>query len=306
MKLKFWKLVGAMIIIGSVACVQEVLAQKKKKPATTNESKEVNTLLWKISGKGVSKPSYLFGTIHMICKDSYFWTDKMQSAFDATEKVCMEMDLDDPMLQMEVATKMMLTDGKTLKDFFTEEEYQTVGTYLKDSFDFDIQTFNPFKPVALLMLISQKTMACENDAMESYEMNLMQLAQKDNKEILGLETAEDQLKALESLPNDSLIQMLIKYSKGDTKTAGYDIQDLVNAYTQQDLNTIKTLTANMEKESGNMKGLLDDRNKNWIPKMEAMMKDNTVFFAVGAAHLPSKIGVIQLLRKAGYTVEPVM
>lgn len=305
MKSRFWQLVGAMIIVSSVACTQQLLAQKKKKPSV-KETKEVNSLLWKISGNGLQKPSYLFGTIHMICKDAYFWTDKMQSAFDATDKVCMEMDLDDPMLQMQVASKMMLQDGKTLKDFFTEEEYQIIGNYLKDSFDFDIQSFQLFKPVALLMIISQKSMSCENNATESYEKNLMQMAQKNSKEILGLETAEDQLNALESLPHDSLVKMLIKYSKGDTKSAGYDINDLVNAYTQQDLQTIKTLIGKMEKESGNMKGLLDDRNKNWIPKMEKMMQDNAVFFAVGAAHLPSKIGVIYLLRQAGYTVAAIM
>ncbi|MEM9849996.1 MAG: TraB/GumN family protein, partial [Bacteroidota bacterium] len=89
-----------------------------------------NSLLWEVSGNGLDEPSYVFGTIHIIGKDDYFFTDKMQAAFDSSELVIFEIKVDDmmnPMSLMSMMGKIMMNDGTSLSDLLTEEEYAMVN-----------------------------------------------------------------------------------------------------------------------------------------------------------------------------------
>src|ERR1700744_1666000 len=86
--------------------------------AQENTGNEYHSLLWRISGKGLDKPSYLFGTMHLICADDFIWTSKMRESLEKSKKVCFEMDLDDPKTMMDVAAGMMDKDGKKLSSYF--------------------------------------------------------------------------------------------------------------------------------------------------------------------------------------------
>ena len=134
----------------------------------------------------------------------------------------------------------------------------------------------------------------------------MKLAKGSEMEVEGLEAAQEQLEVLNSLPADSIVQEVMKMVDGKEDKSGGDFDKLVAAYKKQDLNLLNKL---IESSSGfaEQKGsFLDDRNKRWISRMEKKMKSESVFFAVGAGHLPGTNGVLTLLRKAGYTVTPVL
>src|ERR1700744_762108 len=103
------------------------------------------TLLWRISGKDLAKPSFLFGTIHLICPGDYVWTDKMKASLTASEKVCFEMDLDDPAV-LQDASGGFMSNGKKLKDYYTPAEYQQLKKFVKDSLHMDITMFQQMKP----------------------------------------------------------------------------------------------------------------------------------------------------------------
>src|ERR1017187_5099181 len=96
------------------------------------------SLLWSIYGKQLAKPSYLFGTIHMICIQDYVWTNQMKESLDKCDKVCFEMDMDDPAVMMQVAGGLVDFNGKKLKDYFTAEQYKLLSSYIKDSLRLDI------------------------------------------------------------------------------------------------------------------------------------------------------------------------
>ena len=266
------------------------------------EKTDNKSLLWRISGKNLHKSSYLFGTIHQICKDDYVWTDKMKTSLDKSEKVCFEMDMDDPALMMQVATGLIDNSGKTLKDYFTPDQYQRIKSYMKDSLGMDIAMFEHMKPVALQSVISMKETQCDNPV--SYEETIMKTAQDDKKEILGLEEAKEQLDVLETLPVDSVIKELAdaleNKSKDDT-----EYNKMITAYKQQDIPTLYTLITQSKELGDGMDAFLDTRNKKWIPRMAEKMNKNSIFFAVGAGHLWGDNGVISLLRKDGYTIEPI-
>lgn len=262
-----------------------------------------NSLLWKVSGKGLNKPSYLFGTIHMICPADYIWTDAMKTSLDKADKLCLEMDMDDMNVMMAATSGLMEKSGKKLSSYFTPEQYNLVSKYAKDSLGLDLSLMEMMKPVALQVLLATRGAVCE-DAI-SYEENLMKAVKKSNKEIVGLESAEDQLKALESIPVDSVIKDIIEAAEGKAMASDSEFTKLVAAYKHQDLHKLYDMIMEGGELGMSTDALLNDRNKKWASSMPGMMSQNSIFFAVGAGHLWGDKGVIKLLQAQGYKVEPI-
>lgn len=274
-----------------------------QEPTNTEKS-----LLWKISGNGLTTSSYLFGTIHHICQDKYLWTPAMQSAFDQADKVCLEMDLDDPQVQMEMMKGMISTDGKTLDSYFSEAEYTALKQYLTDRNPNNpvLAALNNLNPIGIYMMMIQDIVQCQIGDKTSYEMNLLEMASKAKKEIVGLEAVADQMHALQSISTDTIIKYinaLVSTERTEKEVALFD--ELVDYYINQDIVGLKKLMDKQGNTYGSMNVILDDRNQKWIPNMEQMMQQQTIFFAVGAGHLAGPQGVIALLRNKGYTVEVV-
>ena len=263
-----------------------------------------HSLIWQISGNGLQKPSYLFGTIHVICKDDYIWTQAMNKSLEKSEKVCFEMDTDDPSVMMAVAAGMIDKSGKKLADYFTPEQYKLVKQYIKDSVGMDISMLEQMKPIFLQTLLDVKiSVGCSDPVY--YEDSIGKTATKENKEILGLETAEEQLAVLQTLPVDTVIKEILEVIEGKSADTKNEYDQLIAAYRQQDLPRLYELIKKSEDAGNDMAPLLDDRNKKWIARMSNKMKISSVFFAVGAGHLYGENGVINLLKKDGYTVEIV-
>ena len=162
--------------------------------------------------------------------------------------------------------------------------------------------FSNLKPIALQSIIGTAGLNCANPI--SYEDSIMKTALKDNKEILGLEAPQEQLDVLENIPTDTVISQLMDELQNSNKNDTEYLQ-LIAAYKDQDLPTLYKLITTSNELGDNMDKFLDDRNKKWIARMNDKMQRSSVFFAVGAGHLWGDNGVISLLRKDGYTVQPV-
>jgi uncharacterized protein len=272
--------------------------------ANLNTSAQEKSLLWQVSGNGLKKPSYIFGTIHMICKDDYFWTDAMKQSFAKSDKVCLEMDMDDMNVMMSVTSGMMDKTGKKLSDYFTADQYKRLSKYVKDSLGMEISMFEMMKPVVLQTLMASRGTYCE-DAV-SYEEHIMKSAQEASKEILGLESPEDQLKVLESIPVDSVIKSVMEaVGAGGANEEREEYAQLVSTYKAQDIAGLHKMIVASGEFGGETDVFIDDRNKKWIGPMKGMMNKSSVFFAVGAGHLSGQNGVINLLKNSGYKVEPL-
>lgn len=260
------------------------------------------SLLWRISSPQMKKPSYLFGTIHLICKQDYVWTPAMKNALQSCDEVCFEMNMDDPSLMIDIAQGMIDNSGKQLKDYFSEGDYNKISRFLADSLHMSISLLQQIKPAALQSLFIADMLDCNEPL--SYESTIMEEAKKQNKHIDGLETAQEQLALFDDLPVDSVIKDLIT-SVDSYAVEKQQYRKLVNLYKKQDLPALY----NIIKTSGDLgdtkSALLDERNIKWIEGMVDKMDQGSVFFAVGAGHLWGDSGVIALLRNANYTVEPV-
>ncbi len=288
--------------------IGQLLAQTT--PAATAPTAEENALLWRISGKDLPTASYLYGTIHMIGKEDFFLTDSTRSAIDRAKLVTFEINMEEMTnlpAQFNLMMKSFMADGKTLKDLISKEDYALVKAHF-DKQGLPIFLFERMKPMFLTVFADMDLSGGGlggDGSMVSYEMEIMQIAEQQKKKMAGLETAEYQMSMFDSIPYEDQAKMLVETIKSsDVENDQFD--QMVKLYKSQD---IVGMVSMMGEEDGGLGGhedlLLNQRNRNWIPIMGEMMLAQPSFFAVGAGHLGGDQGVVSLLRKEGYTVEPV-
>lgn len=283
-------LIKSVIAVIAIVFSFSVQAQKKS-------SKLENSLLWEVSGNSLEKPSYLYGTVHMICKPDYFLSDKTKKAFDASDKLVLEINFADP---AEMADMQKMAMGKEpLSKLLSSEQLSKLDQILKTTTGMTVQQVDSFSLMTVMSLISMKTFGCAE--MKLYEMEFIEMAKKRNIQIGGLETVKSQLDVLgNAYTNDEMISMLGESNQNETAK-------LVDSYKSESVESLYDLVTDKRFASEKTKKMiLDQRNLNWIKEMPQMMKTESVFFAVGAGHLGGEFGVINLLRNAGYIVKPVM
>ncbi|MCB0629994.1 MAG: TraB/GumN family protein [Saprospiraceae bacterium] len=274
-------------------------------------------LLWKISGKDLQQPSYLFGTIHIIDKEDYFFTPYMQKALDEAQSVAFEIDMEDMTDFSKIVgmmSSMYMKDNKTLRDLLSEEDYELVSDHFNEM-GLPLMLLERIKPMFLSVLAGggENMMGFgqggdeAEGGMVSYEMELTEAAKAKQKDIAGLETMEFQMSLFDSIPYDAQAKMLMSSIKAEKADTGENqLDQMVKMYKEQDIQGMQNM---MDSDPDGLGGyeelLLQKRNRNWIPQMAEMMGAGSVFFAVGAGHLGGEEGVISLLRQAGYEVTPV-
>ena len=267
---------------------------------STKVSEKKDALLWRISGKGAN-PSYLYGTIHIICAEEFSISDSLESAMERAGKLYLELDMDDPMMMLKTAQLSMLKDG-SIKELAGKERFEKLEKFMKDSIGVPTVLFNRMKPFALMSLMYSKIPGCSRT--ESYELKLVEMAKKGKREVVGLETVEEQFAVFDRIPDSTEVRIIMDMID-DFEGQRKQFAEMTQLYRKRDLDGLGALIRSSPGMAGMEDVMLVDRNKRWIPIMEKAMSKDAVVFAVGAGHLPGEEGVIRLLRKAGYKVEPV-
>jgi uncharacterized protein YbaP (TraB family) len=269
--------------------------------------KENNSLLWKISGNGLEKPSYLFGTIHMLCADDAVLSDNMKKVISNCDEVYFEVDMDNLFEMLGAMNKMKMKGDTTLRDLLDEADYKKVKDYFESkSSMLPFSMLETYKPILAASTLEQGELPCDNTAM--MEQVIMTEAKQSNKKIKGLETMAYQAGVLDSIPYKLQAQQLVSYIDSANNGVGDDkqLKEMFKAYKDQDLKKLEELM--VETDAG-MAGFTDimlyHRNQNWVHKLKTLLPAKSLLIAVGAGHLPGKKGVISLLRNEGYTVTPV-
>jgi uncharacterized protein YbaP (TraB family) len=221
-----------------------------------------------------------------------------------TKQLYLELDMDDPTLQQSMMGGMMMKEGKTLTSLSSAEDFAVVDDFLKKQLGYSAQMFNTIKPFMISAMLYPKMIDCE---MKSVEGSLMTLSKEQNEEILGLETVQEQLAVFDAIPYDVQMKELVKTAKSNLDNDKNEMDLILKTYKSEDINAMVNLMKESENEiTSKFEGvLLTDRNKRWIPRIEAISQETSTFFGVGAGHLGGENGVIMLLKKAGFTVEPV-
>ncbi|WP_301921410.1 TraB/GumN family protein [Ferruginibacter sp.] len=267
-------------------------------------NKDDNSLLWQVSGNGLKQPSYLFGTFHLMCKNDIHFSNQLTTAVNRAEKVYMEIDMDDPETILGGMMLMTMKDGKTLQQLYSEADYKKIRQYFTDSLKTPLPFIARIKPFFLEALLYPKMMPCK--LISGVEEELMKVAKTQKKEIKGLETMEFQAAVFDSIPYEEQAKELLQ-SIDSMASNKKSFDTMMQVYKNQQINEIENLFSKSESGMENHQDLLlNNRNKNWLAQLKSIMKTNPVFVAVGAGHLVGKQGLIALLRKEGYMVQPLL
>lgn len=285
-------------------------AQAQQGETTAAPAPLEKSLLWKVTGKGI-KPSYLFGTIHIIGAKDYVWTPTMDKALKKTKKLVTEIDMSK---QMSMAIEMMrlapMKDGRTLEDLLSKEDYALVKRYFTEETQSAEakMTFSVAQSWQPMLLMSALYTEMIDGPVKMYEMELTKLAKEEDMEFGGLETVKDQMDVFHGIPYEDQAQSLVETIKalqsGDKSDS--ELEQMIQHYKTQDVDgMLENMDEELDEMGSNQAALIDDRNAKWIPQIIATSKQTPTFYAVGAGHLGGENGVIRLLRKAGYKVTPV-
>ena len=153
-------------------------------------------------------------------------------------------------------------------------------------------------------MLYPKMISCE---MQSVEGELMKIAKEQKEETIGLETVTEQLNVFDAIPYQDQMNELVKTAKSDLDKDRNELNKMLELYKTEDVEAMYTFTQQSENvlTSKFDEELLNSRNQNWIARISKIADNKATFFGVGAAHLGGEKGVINLLRKYGFTVEPV-
>ena len=272
--------------------------------AQTKANSDAPSLLYQVSGKGLAKPSYIFGTFHAICATEMVPLESLDIYLDRSDQLMMEIDMDDSVEMQSMGKAIIIPDGKTLKDFLTPDQFAKVDAMWKNFLGYSVENVRMVKPsmLTVLALTSPKAIGCKPT---TYDLSLMQNAVIKKKPVIGLETVASQIAVIDSKPIGAQAKELYEMAL-DPQKAIDELKKLMAAYKAHDPEKLYDMTKNQTtSDKGFHERLLGDRNRAWIPKLETAFKERPTFVAVGAGHLGGKNGVIKLLRKKGYRVKPV-
>jgi uncharacterized protein YbaP (TraB family) len=200
---------------------------------------------------------------------------------------------------------VVLQEG-TFYDFFTPQQMDTILAWTKSKMMMDEKTFkttfSKFKPFVLVQTATQMQFMGKT---ESYEMTFQNIANKNKIKMEGLETIADQMKIFDDLTKEQQAEMVMEGIRDEVKSNEMSTK-MQQIYRRQRIDSLYNM---IHAEGGVLAAeqnkFLDNRNKNWIPKIKNYVSQGKAFIAVGAGHLGGENGVIRLLEKEGFTVTPV-
>jgi uncharacterized protein YbaP (TraB family) len=261
------------------------------------------SLLYKISGNEMQEPSYLFGTIHLICAEDFKVAESTQAALQESDRVILELDMDDAEAMQAMQTKLMDPEGNKISAHLSEDQQAMLDAFLMNNFGAGLAAFDGMRPFILSTMVMTTQMGCAQQM--SFEGYFVQQAMGQGKSVDGLETVDFQFGVFEQIPHQEQVQWLIESLEQPDK-AKEEFAKMLELYLAEDSQGLYDMIAGMDAYAEYTELLLDNRNRDWQTKLDAELQaEGSEFIAVGAGHLGGEAGVVQLLRDLGYDVEPI-
>jgi uncharacterized protein len=269
---------------------------------TTSSGRNV---LWKATrGQGVV---YLVGSVHLLTKDYYPLSPALDAAFKESDHLVEELDMGEMEgtdAQMQLLIRSQLPSGQSLDKVLTPTTYALVHTKFA-SLGLPVEIIRQFKPWSLsLMLLQLEWAKAGFDPALGLDKHFYDRAKKDGKSVQALETIEYQLSRFDGLSMEQQERLLAETIK-DLEKEVANVTRLVNAWKAGDVATLEKLSLeDAQQDPMIYQRFLVERNRNWMPAVEALFARATpAFVVVGAAHLIGPDGLVQMLKAKGYSVE---
>lgn len=273
--------------------------------AQEKQAEQTRHPLWRVSSKENS--IYLLGSVHLLKKGNYPLADVIDKAFEESEATAFEIDLADmvkPEKQMVILQKAFLPPDQTLEGQLTKETYarlkKTAG-----AMQLNVAMLTRFQPWYVAVAVSMEKLRRLGFLPENgVDRHYYNRAVKAGKQVVGLETVEDQLdmfaKLTEKNQDDFLRQVL-----DDMDIVEKQVAEIIKAWSTGDAEGVeKTLLRSFKDHPEIKEIVLTNRNKKWLVKVEQFLKEKKKYFVVvGTAHVVGKDSLVDMLQKKGYTVE---
>jgi uncharacterized protein len=266
-------------------------------------------IFYRISGNGMDKPSYLFGTYHLMGNRFLLEHTRVEAALRESRGVVVETVLDSSAMMS--TTMMALMTDKKLSDLLTPSVADSLDKELQQEAGAALAMVDVFKPVMVGVMLSltyiQKDAAnlLETFAGPALDQYIATTAQEKGKNLTALETPAEQAAILYNMGTPEEQATMLTYMLRNEERVRKEGVQLLEAYVANDLRTMHTLGSASEDYMGDMRPLLDERNQRWMTMLPKLMLKESQFIAVGALHLAGEQGLVALLTKAGYTVSPL-
>ena len=273
-------------------------------------------LLWKVSGNGLNSPSYIIGTHHLAPLNITDSIAGLQKAMDETRQVYGELkmsEMQSPATMQQMQKMMMIEGDTTLTSLLSPEDFATTNTFSKENLMLDLTMAPKLKPAFLLnnvVVVAYIKHIGNFNPQEQLDSFFQTQATQKGKKVDGLETTDFQFNLLFNGFSLQRQAQLLMCTLNNLDAEVENLKKLTDAYMKQDLNKMVTIS---EERKGNLcdpipgeqDAMIYNRNKTWAEKLPAIMAAAPTFVAVGALHLPGEKGLLNLLKRQGYSVEPV-
>jgi uncharacterized protein YbaP (TraB family) len=268
-------------------------------------------LLWKVTGKGLKQPCYLFGTHHLIPIQFLDSVPGLFKSFNECETIVGEMVLNNIDATSKIQQAAIMPDHQQINELLNDEEYKVVDTELKSVLKFGLKEVSIMNPTLILTLYEMEkykklTGYTDDKQSDSY---FQLVAIEKNKKVVGLETIDQQISVLfgnGSLERQANVLVETVRQKDTILKEMIQLNKLYKAGKLDELIALSkgkgNITDMTDEEYAN---LVDKRNAAWMTKLPILMHESPCFIAVGAMHLGGKNGLIKLLEKEGYKVIPI-
>jgi uncharacterized protein len=284
---KYLAVFGLILISASVLLAQE------------------SSILWEISGNGIAKPSYLFGTLKFTGEKEFYFPQEAKDKIKSSDLFAIE-DQVDHHAQHELNKALHFPKGESLATHTTPEQYNLVVTLFEKEFGISKATFQAkyahLKPIAISVAMTRLSLG---EAVRFYDIELLRFAKANKVRTYSLEKIEREAEALNSFPINEQVVALV-HAATYFKEQKEEFIKLMGDYPQGNLQEIFEYTLH---PLDNNQKFIDEfyykRNEEWLPKIEKMIKNDVAFVCVGIGHLEGERGLLELLKAKGYTLTPV-
>ncbi len=291
------------------------------------ETSSITPLMWEVVSPDGTKIT-LMGSMHALKDEVYPLPDRIMEAYDNAEIVAVECDISTVTSNFAVQVKqlenMYYDDGTTLKDHLSEEVYSNLSDYISACGE-DIESYDNFQLWALSSQMESLALA-QTDLSSGYgfDINILQMAHDDGKEIYEVESVEFQADLLLNIPEETYQTLLSSYSAETKDALCQEYEDTYEAWIEGDYDFfVNSNSSDSYEEQAEQSGtpldeeeiqiiedynnvLIYQRNVGMAQAVEELLTgDKDVFYVVGEAHFVGDGGIIDLLEKDGYTVTRV-
>ena len=271
----------------------------------TAQAKTKGSFLWSVENG--TNTVYLLGSIHFLTSESYPLAVEIENAYKDSQKLVFETDIDgfnDPVFQSKMATFGLIPDGKTLQQYVSKETYSSLKRKV-EKIGLPMELFDRLKPwLCGLTLTAIEVQRLGLNPNYGIDVHFFNKAKKDGKQMLFLESVDDQLRLFTEMSKEQEEAFLGQTLK-DLELIETKLPEMINAWTNGDADGLELIVETSFKEHPQAyETMIVRRNENWVTRIENLKKqDGNVLVIVGAGHLVGNENVLELLKRKGYKIE---